>query len=396
MQRNSKIKKLSGFLIGVILIVLMQPYFVWTWPVQIKLAIQAIPVAFFLINNNFKDGHQNVIFFAFFFFLLLFTCLNQGLALAYSLFILSFAIFPFANNEYALCVYTSFRKVLSAFLLISLIVWVFVRLGFDVPYNVIEPLNSLKPYNYNQYPFLVQSNSLEDLFRFYGPFDEPGVIGTVCAMILYVEGYNMKDFFNIPLLITGLCTFSLFFIVVTMLFLGFRLVKRPKYIFASIIAFLFFYYYTKDIDEFQYLLYDRLEYNTNTRSFEGDNRATSEFKAYYNSIKGTSTYYFGADPNVVAKFSGNAGYRNAVLKYGAIFCFLYLVCFFGYALSLGLKGRKLLIFAFLFLSVLYQRPGFLDPVYIFLFVQYIKNNVPVRKRKRVDKIGYMFAETTTV
>lgn len=321
--------------------------------------------------------------------------MNQGLTFAFSLFTVSFAIFPFAENEYAQRVYTSFRKILSIFLLISLIVWIFVRIGFDVPYNVIEPLNSLKPYNYNQYPFLVQANYLVDMFRFYGPFDEPGVIGTVCAMILYVEGYNMKDYFNIPLLIAGLCTFSLFFIVITLLFLGFRLVKRPKYIFAALIALSIFYYYTKDIDEFQELLYERFEYNSSTRSFEGDNRATSDFKAYYNSIKGTSTYYFGADQKVVDRFSGNAGYRNAVLKYGAIFCFLYLVWFFGYAISSGLRRRELLIFAVLLLSVLYQRPGFLDPVYIFLFVQYIKTNAPVRKIKHTEEIKLMVSEAVT-
>lgn len=62
MQKKNVLKSISSLLVGIILIVLMQPYFVWTWPVQIKLAIQAIPVALFLINNNFKSGQQNVVF----------------------------------------------------------------------------------------------------------------------------------------------------------------------------------------------------------------------------------------------------------------------------------------------------------------------------------------------
>lgn len=384
MQNYSRSQIISSFVVGIILFILIQPYFVWNWPAQLKLLIQAIPVILFIINNDFKNDKNSILLFALFLLLLLWTCLIQGYSIAFLLFNISFAIFPFVDKDYAYSTYSWFRKSLAVFLSISLIVWALVLSGVDVPYRIIEPLNTLKPYDYTQYPFLVIANELLSAFRFFGPFDEPGVMGTICAIILYVEKYNLRDPFNIPLLIAGLCTFSMFFILATIIYLSLKVIKKPQYVFLIALSIITFYHFTKDNDVFQELIYDRLEFDSSSKSFSGDNRATDDFKAYYNSIKGTSTYFFGADQKTIDRFSGNAGYRNAVIKYGFIFCFLYLIWFFYYAKVNRLRGRNMIIFIILMLTVLYQRPGFLDPVYIFLFSEYIK----IHSLKKKDGIIY--------
>lgn len=379
MLKKNIFQDFSALLVGAILFLLIQPYFVWSLPVQVKLALQAIPVLLIFINNDFKKD-KTILFFVLFLVLFIFSCFNQGLSFAFSLYTISFAVFFFADRGYAYDVYTWLRRILSAVLAISLMVWVLVLCGVSIPYNVIEPLNSLKPYDYAQYPLLVIGNTLEDFYRFSGPFDEPGVMGTICAMILFIEGYNLKNLVNIPLFIAGLCTLSMYFIAASLIFLGIKIIKKPGQILIALMSFMIVFYFTKDIDVFQDFVYERFEYDKSTGTFAGDNRATSDFVQYYNNIKGTSTYFWGADKTIVDRYSGSAGYRNAVLRYGFVFCFIYIIMFFFYARAQGLKGNSMLVFALLFLSVLYQRPGFLDPVYIFLFAEFIKTHTKEKKR----------------
>ena len=64
----------------------------------------------------------------------------------------------------------------------------------------------------------------------------------------------------------------------------------------------------------------------------GDNRADSSLKSYFNSIQGTSQYWWGVDnKRQLANFSDSAGYRNAILSSGAVVCIMYLLFFVLYA-----------------------------------------------------------------
>ena len=83
-------------------------------------------------------------------------------------------------------------------------VWLLLFFGIPVPGKIIAPLNAVKTYNYIAYPFLVIPNYLGaglDVYfqslRFCGPFDEPGVVGTIAGLMLYIDNFNLKDKRNI-------------------------------------------------------------------------------------------------------------------------------------------------------------------------------------------------------
>jgi predicted RNA-binding protein with RPS1 domain len=86
-----------------------------------------------------------------------------------------------------------------------------------VGYSLIDPLNPLKDFLYKQYPFLVMPNEVINVEfpRFYGVFDEPGVIGTFAGIMLFAERYNLKKISNIILFVSGVFSFSLFFILLS-------------------------------------------------------------------------------------------------------------------------------------------------------------------------------------
>ena len=82
------------------------------------------------------------------------------------------------------------------------------------------------------------------------------------------------------------------------------------------------------------LIWDRLEYDKTQGMISGDNRADSSLKSYFNSIQGTSQYWWGVDnKRQLANFSDSAGYRNAILSNGAVVCIMYLLFFVLYNLA---------------------------------------------------------------
>ena len=376
-MRNFKLKDISSVIVGFALFLLTQPYFIWGLSVQVKLCIQIVPIMFFLLHNNFSSNRKNLVLFVSLLSLLLFSVLLQRLSFYYGLFMVSFAIIPFVKYGYAHKTYTSFRIIYAIFLSVSLVVWLLVLLGVTFPYTIIEPLNPLKQYNYSAYPFMVMPNSILGLGRFFGLFDEPGVIGTISLMVLYIEKYNFKKLLNIPIFISGFFSMSLFFILGTLIFLFVKyVIFKPKYAFFVAVFLGVLYLSTKNIEIIKDMVYSRLEWDSSANTISGNNRATDDLIHYFNSIRGSKTYFFGADENTIELFSGSAGYRNAILQYGFVFCFLYIVIFFMISVSRGLDPKSRIAFLAFLVMVIYQRPGFCDAVYMFMFSQFIYSLQP--------------------
>ena len=129
--------------------------------------------------------------------------------------------------------------ILLAFLLVpSLIMYVLVTFwGISIPSIEVQPINELKEYTYSQYPFLIFDNIERGLVvtRFHALFDEPGVIGSLAGLVLWVNGFNLKKWYNIVLFISGIFSFSLFFYLLTIIYIIIYSKTKTK---ASIILFL--------------------------------------------------------------------------------------------------------------------------------------------------------------
>lgn len=377
----------SALFVACLLFLVLQPYFVWHLPSMIKLLIFSLPAVLSLRHIDFcRKNH-----FFFFLCILLFGNIVQGNNLIYSVYLLSFSVVPFIKRDYAEKVYRCFKIIISYVLLLSLIEWILYLLGFSLPNYIIDPLTEMKDYNYIvNLPFSVVPNFILDSYRFHGCFDEPGVVGTIALLLLYIEDYNLKDYKNIIILIAGICSFSFFFILGTFIYLTIKLFyKNPLYIFIFIFAIAVFYHYTKDNEVLSELVYARLEWDSSSNSFVGDSRATDYFKSYYESVKGTWGYYFGVGQDELAYHNdGGYGYRNAVLRYGAIFCGLYVLFFIVYAYSQKLSRLSFIIFCIMLCATLYQRPNMIDATFLFLFTQYINNHCPLYISNRANHYGH--------
>ena len=90
------------------------------------------------------------------------------------------------------------------------------------------------------YPFLVQPAALP-FIRFYGPFDEPGVVGTICGLMLCINRMNFRDYKSIILLVAGLLSLSLYFFIVIGVYSIFHFAFVKKSITSTIMMILFIF-----------------------------------------------------------------------------------------------------------------------------------------------------------
>lgn len=381
MTKINKTKTLIlSFLMGLLFFGAMQPFWIWHVSEYLKLLLLVLPIVPIIFNMNIK-GKQSFPFFVFL-GILFFNVLTHGYSFLFSIYMLVFVFIPFCQDEVGIKAYNVFRKIMALCFVVSLVQWFLFWMGFNMPSLTVEPLNDLKKYNYHAYlPCLVVPNTFFH-FRFESAFDEPGVVGTISLLILFVENYNLKNFYNIIILIAGLCSLSMFFIGGTMIFYLIKYgIKKPLYLLAFLICLSSFYLVTKDNPVLDELVYARFEYDEATGGLAGLNRSTLDLDKYFESILGTSTFYFGVDNDTREEFASSYGYKTVILRFGFIVCLLYVMFFLMYARRRGLKGLNYIMFCTMFLMTLYQRPNLFDVVYVFIFSQFI--NINLRSKKTV-------------
>lgn len=288
------------------------------------------------------------------------------------------ALIPFLRVSYIKAVYKYFSFIFVTLLSVSLVVWVLVMLRLPIPSHTIDPLNELKTITiYQVYPFLVvmfNPQSITDILRFCCVFDEPGVVGTITLIMLYINGFNLKKNENIVLLLAGVASFSLFFFVgaaVYYLYLLFKTKGRIKTKIAIIVAGVGIYIAVMNVPILYDFIGSRLEFDQEKGTIAGDSRAHEDLLEYFPKIRGTSKYFWGDTVDRIEEFSGSAGYRNVILRFGAVFLFLFIVFWVMYSLYSSKKDKNsLLLFWALFIATLYQRPGVVAIDYLFLFTAY--------------------------
>lgn len=195
-----------------------------------------------------------------------------------------FIIFPLLTNQTSFssyvtiisfliaCILTESEKIytvkyvtflLAIIIIISFPFWFFHAFIAPLPtYNEID-LTSMKGGDAimkNHLFFVTFDNYAYE--RFYSMFDEPGVLGTFAAFVLFANQYNFKKKYLMVILIGGIFTYSLAFYVLTLCGYFFHLFKSKRNNFYSNILLVLFLcliiFFIKDDDSFQNILVERL------------------------------------------------------------------------------------------------------------------------------------------
>ena len=367
-----------ALIVAVCIFIGMKPYFMWNASYLFGWLLNIVSILIFFLKARFRDSKLTpLLVFWFGIFLVLMLGSDIGVARGMITPIALLLFVPFMNKEFASHVFHYFSCILGLILGISVVVWFFYLSGSISPIDSITPINSVKNFTYQVYPLLVVPGQGLAFIRFCGPFDEPGVIGTICLMTLYVSGFNIKKWYTWVFVIAGVCSFSLMFFVGVVVYLLLQLFHsgNKRILFISFIAISIFYLSTKDNDVFKVLIYDRMAWNSDKMELAGEDRASESLIKYFDGIRGSSTYFWGtSNRQCPPSFDGTWGYRNAIIMYGIVFFGGFILFFFLLSLYHKLTRRMILLTMALIVMIVYQRPNIFELNQAFLYSYIVISN----------------------
>ncbi len=205
--------------------------------------------------------------------------------------------------------------------------------------------------------------------RFQALANEPGLLGTLCGLLLYYTRRERK--LRIPyyiFLLSGIISFSLAFYVILAIHFLFVVRLNLKGILAIVLIISASFYMLRD--QFEVLLIERV-----VESEDIDNRTSEDFddafeKAYRQGILWLGVGYQNVEGLVSESDGGNAGGKLWILQYGIIGV---IIVFIGYGILYYHRcGRKLKLYDWIYLIVFwlsfYQRQTIYTPYTIFAFL----------------------------
>ena len=192
--------------------------------------------------------------------------------------------------------------------------------------------------------------------RLCGIFNEPGGLGTVCALLFIARFKYSSKWEKALLLITIFLTFSFAGYLLIFLFFAVYLIKQnwKNIIFLSLFAIIFI-----EIPKIDWkndmLNITAQRFAITEDGLSGDNRTSVKYDKYYKEFLHTKNAWFGYGANY--DFPGDeASYKRYVVQFGIV-GFSLLILTWGSLSVLRARGNKdcLLLILFFMMSI-YQRP----------------------------------------
>lgn len=240
---------------------------------------------------------------------------------------------------------------------ISLPVWLLHVFVVDIPSIGQIDNSDFKGMGYimdNHLLFVTLSGS--NAFRFYSMFDEPGVLGTLSAFILFANKYNFRDLKNVIILLGAIFSFSLAFYMISFLGYMFYAIKSFRKFCSSVIFLILLTFITynllKENLAFQYSIINRFQ-TSNVENMES--RTGYKASLFYKKFWATSDAVLGIGDDRMRNEGLKEGqsYKLFVIEYG----WLSIVCLLFMYMTLAGKfnGAVIMLFILYCLSFL-QRP----------------------------------------
>lgn len=386
-SKLSVISQLSIYVVMIIMLLSMKPWFIWNYHYM----YMALFVVLFLLRIVILMKRKiifvydmpilPIVFFTFWLFWIGFSSINVKdlfSSIVIQILPLFFVLSMSISEKIKLKEVT--MRIFAAILAVSILFYILFIVGFWFSYSVLDhPTN--KTYNgfANFYFFIlpIRFYSL-DFLRFSSVFTEPGHLGMMCALYLYVNEYEVKKWYNMVMLIALLLSFS--FAAYVLLLLGWMIYiwckrKNIKSAIISVLVVLFcscsLELYTSDNFSsgiVSTLILNRMEYDEE-RGISGNNRNDEKFMAYYESFSNTEDYFFGIGKekySLLFDSTQNSSYKTFILQYGIIgtgifiSIFLSLICCRPSRMAWGLF--------LLFLLSFLQRPYWYWSAQSFMFI----------------------------
>lgn len=379
------------------------PWFIWRQS-QILCFIFTIYL-YIVCFRRYKRIKRSVNFLIFFIIFPIFIIIPffKGFHLSNIIYILSIPIgLSLSKSEGAYVIKYSI-KILAIIILISLPFWLINLFLFPLPILGSIDLSQMKVGVDDgssimlNYGWFVMFQGIER-FRFYSVFDEPGVLGTLSAFLLYAEKYNFKNIWNAIVLIGAIFTLSTAFFVLT--FIGIIWIKRFNLKFLLLLFILLFgtiallvKYYADD-PTIQSMIINRL-LSEDDFSTLIDNRSSDLISYYFEKFIVSKDLLFGYGYNKLVQLNlltgSGASYKFFIMEYGFVgLISIILVYFILLKRNFNYEGLGCLI---IFILSFFQRPKLWTSYEIIIFsciIISLSINNKDQKRFNFSNFQYLF------
>lgn len=266
-----------------------------------------------------------------------------------------------------------FINIYAGFLFFSMIIYFLVLIGVPI-YSYQVPINdAYYTWGFKNSLFLILPMTPSPFYRFQSIFLEPGHIGMISALILYIMKYNIRSWQGIIVLLSSLLSMSLaayMLLLLGMLIYRFsfgNFLKNIVILLMILMAGTMVYKFFPN-SSFSQAILIRLEYDKD-KGFKGNNRTSEDFDHYYNHKfyeTGHVLLGIGNDISNISGEGGNSSYKVFIVQYGVLG--LVAVSLFFVFITLYAKSSFIRGLFILYAASFWQRPYALWEVELFLYI----------------------------
>lgn len=271
------------------------------------------------------------------------------------------------------------------------------KIGTMIPYTFLESVESIKSTRglaYIHRPFSVQLcqtayvNNILFKMRFCGIYDEAGKVGTIIALFLVSQGFKLKgNWKNIVLIIAGICSFSLaFYMLVIVYFILYNL-SQMKFKNVLILMILPIVYILFMNMSFENEILEQLQsrFLITSTGLSGDNRTNQKFDRIFENYLHSDifTLMFGFGMGVIQEIQregliDGSSYKCYIYNYGIVGFGLTIIWILMYAwnkfkirlskIFSEQKKMQIIILAIVYIINMYQRPSTFHPSFMLILL----------------------------
>lgn len=282
--------------------------------------------------------------------------------------ILSFLLVPFISDQEKKEAFRILHSVLYYIVIVSLPLWLFHVFVLEFPSLGTIDLAWMKggACDMGNYFFFVTNTSV-DYQRFYSVFDEPGVLGTLSAFVLYIDCYDFRKKKNIVILLGGIFTYSMAFYILTaigLLCYSFKSFKRLIITLISVtVLSVIAFGLLKDDPAFRGAVINRVFEDNANESLDG--RTSLNVNEYYSKYLTSPDIVLGKGTTFLQKNQmEGASYKLFIIEYGLLGVFVLLLLYWSLIPSIS---WYLSVFYIIYILSFLQRPLAFNMWQILLF-----------------------------
>lgn len=294
--------------------------------------------------------------------------------------------FVLSSKTIKLKTFKYFKKVIFVVCLLGIICFINYYLELFIPFQLVKYYQQNTYSRYVDYKIIfLLTNQYTNSLRLCGVFNEPGYLGTICALLLCAFDVDLKDKENIIIFIAGLLTFSLAFIIIILAYLLLKYVKNIKTIIITVAILFLFLFVIPNIETSNSSLgrvIDRMKITEDGLS--GDNRSGEDLDRILENMLIYKPFFGYGDGYLnTQKLEAHSTYKSYVIEYGIIGCLLIWGSLFVASLYKKMGNINILFYVLVFFLSIYQRPHifvFIYQIILYGGILYVESNAQINKK----------------